>query len=286
MTNKDELKEKAIEYGIEIAKNLALSFITSKFSKKNKSPKENTVNSGSPESGLQYSGVNFNSESEQVKPIQIINEKKMKKKINKSGLIKKAIIGYALKEIVFDRLKAKLSHKPDVKDYSWLFDYPTGKNIIDMPQLINEINSEDNIIDLGCGLGYFAIASAQKANKGKTYCVDQDLNVLKRTQVSAEELGLANIEIHRAYIEQLPFSENTFDKAYLHITVGQLADKAKAFLEIKRVLKDGGQLIVTDIMLDDYYCLASTITQTANACGFKAISEKGNLLGYTLIFSK
>ncbi len=262
MKNNEDLKDKAIEYGIEIAKKLLLSYISSKFSKNNKGSKE--------------------VKSVEVKPVVV--EKKKKRKI--SGLIKKTLIIYGFKELVYDRLKAKYTHSPDTKDYSWLFDYPAGKNIIDMPELINDIKSEDKIIDLGCGLGYFAIEVAKIVTKGKAYCVDQDINMLKKAQTSIQEIGIENIEIHRAYIEKLPFEDNFFDKAYLNITVGQLKDKAKTFLEIKRVLKEGGQLIVTDILLDDYYCLSSTIVQMANSCNFKAVSEKGNFLGYTLVFSK
>lgn len=259
MKEKDELKDIAIEYGIEIAKTLALTFISSKFGK-NKNPD---------------------------KEIIITENKKVEKpKKKKKGLIKKLILAYVFKEVVFDRIQAKLTHKPDTKDYSWLFDYPAGKDLIDMPSMIDEINSEDQIIDLGSGLGYFSIESAKKATKGKTYSIDQNLDSLKRLQDSAHDIGVANIEIHRAHIEKLPFPIDTFDKAYLNMTIGQLADKPKALIEIKRVLKTSGRLYITDILLDDYYCLSSTIIEIANSCGFKVLSEKGNFFGYTIILQK
>lgn len=259
MKENDELKDMAIEYGIEIAKTLALTFISSKFSKNKSIEKEIVITEN-----------------------KVIEKPKKKKK----GLIKKLVLGYVFKEVVFDRLQAKLTHKPDTKDYSWLFDYPTGKNLIDMNAMVNEISSEDQIIDLGCGLGYFSIETAKKATKGKTYAVDENLDSLKILQDSAHNIGIANIEIHRAYIEKLPFPIETFDKAYLNMTIGQLADKPKALTEIRRVLKTSGKLYITDILLDDYYCLSSTIIEIANSCGFKVLSEKGNFFGYTLTLQK
>lgn len=262
MKNNDELKDKAIEYGIEIAKSLVLALISSKFGKKN----------------------NQALQPVQVAPVE--TGKKGKKKKKRGSFIGKMIFAFAFKEIVVDRVQAKLNHKPSTKDYSWLFDYPAGKNLIDMQDMVNQVNPEDKVIDLGCGLGYFAIECAKKAKNGKAYCLDQDINILEKAKTSAEENAVENIEMHRAYIEKLPFSDSFFDKAFLNINIGQLSDKAKAVNEIKRVLKDSGRLYITDIISNDYYCLSSTIIDIATSSGFKAVSEKGNFLGYTLVFEK
>lgn len=259
MKDKDELKDKAIEYGIDIAKSLVLALISSKFGKKNKVETQTIV-----------------SQDKQLK--------KPKKK--KFSLVKTAILGFAFKEIVYDRLKAKMNHKPEIKDYSWLFDYPAGKENIDMQDMVSQIKSEDKIIDLGCGLGYFGIEGAKKADKGKAYLLDQDMNVLTKAQQNAQDARVENIEIHRAYIEKLPFDDYFFDKAYLNINIGQISDKAKALTEIRRVLKEKGKLYITEIISDNYYCLSSTIINIATSSGLKVVSEKGNFLGYTLVFEK
>ncbi len=260
MKDKDDLKDKAIEYGIDIAKSLVLALISSKFGKKNKVDTSITVKD--------------------------INQTKKEKKKKKFSVVKTLALGYLFKEIVYDRLKAKLNHKPDTKDYSWLLDYPAGKENIDMQSMINEIKPDDKIIDLGCGLGYFGISCAKKADKGKSYLLDQDMNILTKAQKNAQEQGVDNIEIHRAYIEKLPFDDYFFDKAYLNISIGQLPDKVKALTEIRRILKEKGKLYITEIMNDDYYCLSSNIINIATSSGLKVVSEKGNFLGYTLVFEK
>lgn len=263
MKDKDEIKDKAIEYGIEIAKSLALGFIKSRFSKKVK--------------------------AENINPVVISNEKVIavnskKKKKKKSGIIKKAVILFAFKELVFDRVRAKISPIYNTKDYSWLYDYPAGKDNINMQEMISQITREDKVIDLGCGLGYFGIHAAKKSNK--VYLLDQDMNILEKAQQNAQDAGVENIEIHRAYIEKLPFEENTFDKAYLNINIGQVADKALALNEIKRVLKEKGKLYITDIITNDYYCLSQNIINIASSLGLRLVSEKGNFLGYTLVLEK
>lgn len=274
MKDKDELKDKAIEYGIEIAKSLALGYIKSRFTKKSNISSAQTINP-----------MIINDDKSVVKVNgKVIDLKKKKKK--KSGLIKKAIVIYAFKELIYDRLKAKLSHSPNLKDYSWLYDYPAGKDKIDMQEMVNQIQKEDNVIDLGCGLGYFGINAAKKTSSGKSYLLDQDMKVLEKAQELAQEAGVENIEIHRAYIEKLPFEDYIFDKAFLNINLGQVSDKAKALTEIRRVLKEKGKLYITDIISNDYYCLSSNIINIATSTGLKLVSEKGNFLGYTLVFEK
>ena len=249
------IKEQLMEYGLEIGKTILISLLKWKLS-----PKKEKVESSSVKSGK--------------------NKGKPKKRLFRK------LIGFALmKEFVIDRAIAKTTLKPDSRDYSWLLNYPLRKFLIDLNEYIFSLKKDDKILDLGSGSGYFAIEAGKYLN-GKVFCVDINKEALKKLKDTAIAEDVSNIELHRANIESLPFENNTFETAFLNMTLGQIPDKVKALSEIHRVLKNGGTLYITELLIDKYYCLLTNVLSLATSAGFKAESEKGNFLNYTLILKK
>jgi len=200
---------------------------------------------------------------------------------------KKILLALLLKEIIYGRIKAKLELKPNSGDFSWLLDTPFREQLVDLRSYIQQIKKKATVLDLGSGSGYFAIEVSKQLNEeGKVICVDCDLDGLKELQKNASEENITNIDFHRANIEKLPFETESADYIFLNMTFGQLPDKITALKEIYRVLKKDGQLYITEILIDNYYCLRSTVLGYASSTGFKAVAEKGNLLNYTLILKK
>lgn len=218
-------------------------------------------------------------------------EKKEKKKLIKVSFKKpfkifKLLVFISTLENIISRILAKLNPHAENKDYSWILEYPLRKTMIDLNKYIDTIDKKSNVIDLGCGSGYFSIELAKHLKEGKVFAVDINMSVLKKLKSKINEEKINNIELHRANIENLPFDENFFDVAFLNMTYGQLEDKVKALLQINRVLKKGAYLYITELLIDKYYSLSENVISLVKTTGFEPVSYQGNFLNYTLIFRK
>ena len=146
------------------------------------------------------------------------------------------------------------------------------------------------LLELGCGSGAFTPFVAKAlGEQGKLYAVDiqpKMLEQLERKLARPENQDLTNIELIQASAYELPFEENSLDLAYLVTVLHEIPDRDRALREIKRVLKPGGILAVTEFLPDTDYSLASTVIKRCQCEGFVLDDRQGNLLNYTARFKK
>lgn len=106
------------------------------------------------------------------------------------------------------------------------------------------------VADLGSGVGHHALfASPIVGDIGRIYAVDVQEEVLKHLYESAKTRGIKNIETVWGNIEKqggTTLKEQSMDAVILSNTLFQLEERSPAVLEIKRILKPGGRLLVID----------------------------------------
>ncbi len=111
------------------------------------------------------------------------------------------------------------------------------------------IRDNDIVVDLGAGTGFYAVAAGQLAPRGKVYAIDIVQDYLATIRHKAKEAHLHNIEIIWGNVEKphgTKLGNNVADVAIASNILSQAEDKDKFILEIKRILKKGGRVLLID----------------------------------------
>lgn len=144
------------------------------------------------------------------------------------------------------------------------------------------------ILEIGCGSGAFTTFIARYVgSKGRVYALDIQpgmLEQLKNKLLKPENRDINNIVLKLASAYDLPFSDNLFDLVYMVSVFQEIPDTANALEEIKRVLKAGGILAISEFFIDPDYPLRSTTIKQGEQGGFKFDGVFGNFWNYTVRF--
>ena len=118
------------------------------------------------------------------------------------------------------------------------------------PHRIAEIASGATVVDIGCGAGMDLLLAAQTVgSSGRAIGIDMTDAMADRARAGASALGLAHAEVRMGDALDLPVDSDSVDYVISNGVINLTPDKERAFAEVLRVLKTGGQFLYGDIIV-------------------------------------
>lgn len=142
-------------------------------------------------------------------------------------------------------------------------------------------------LEVGPGNGRYTVAAARHVGpEGRVVAVDIEPRMIERVTRRAAAEGVTNVEARVADVYDLPFEEGAFDAAYMTAVMGEIPQPERALAELYRVLRPGGTVALSELLLDPDYPLPRTLRRWAEPAGFRVKEKVGNPFYYTLILEK
>ena len=202
------------------------------------------------------------------------------------------ILAFPIFWVTVAKIVRKLFRFPAPAFIGRLLDSGYRRKIQPPSQLIERggIKKGMQVLDLGCGSGAFTTFIARTVGeKGKVYALDIQADMLKQLErklSKPENKDIKNIKLIEGNAYELPFDNASLDLVNMVTVLQEIPDRSRALHEVKRVLKQGGILAVTELFPDPDYPWKSTTVKLGNEARFVVDKISGNFFNYTVRFRK
>ncbi|MBK5331393.1 MAG: arsenite methyltransferase [Ilumatobacteraceae bacterium] len=120
------------------------------------------------------------------------------------------------------------------------------------PIAVADLAPGETVLDLGSGGGIDVLLSAKRVGPtGRAYGLDMTDEMLDLARRNAAEAGATNVTFMKGQIEQIPLPDAAIDVIISNCVINLSTDKPAVFAEMQRVLRSGGRIGISDVVVDD-----------------------------------
>jgi SAM-dependent methyltransferase len=117
------------------------------------------------------------------------------------------------------------------------------------PHVIAPLPAGACVVDIGSGAGTDLLLAAQHVgSSGRAIGVDMTAEMRDHARAGARECGLAQVEVLEGDATSLPLDDGSVDVVISNGVLNLVPEKERAFAEVARVMRPGGQLQIADIV--------------------------------------
>ena len=148
------------------------------------------------------------------------------------------------------------------------------------PLAFSGVGEGEVVLDLGSGAGIDLLIAAKKVGPaGRAIGIDMTDEMIAKARDNIGAAGLENVEVRKGIIEDLPVESSSVDWVISNCVINLSPEKPRVFAEIARVLKPGGRMLVSDIVVRKLPDVVRRNQALYSSCISGAISEEAYLDG-------
>lgn len=166
------------------------------------------------------------------------------------------------------KLRGTLDPKPCPWRWAWVLDLPLRPP----PEKVLgafRLAPGERVLEIGPGTGFYAIHAAPRVGPdGAFFALDLQLPMLLELRRRNARARGAPMRLLQASATEIPLASSSLDHVYLTAVLGEIPDRPAAMAEIRRVLRPGGRLSVSEQLPDPDYVSLATLRRELPPHGF------------------
>ncbi len=194
---------------------------------------------------------------------------------------------FALWQVVI-RVARKVWHFPAPAFIGFFLDSDYRRALQPPDQIVTRSGAQPGmkVLEVGCGSGaytpFFARAVGPEGSVAALDIQPEMLAQITAKLAKPENRDIHNITLHEASAYELPFEDNSLDLVYMITVFQEIPDRPRTLAEVRRVLKPGGILAITEWLFDPDYPFMSTTIKQGTQAGLLVEAAPGNFWTYTV----
>lgn len=179
----------------------------------------------------------------------------------------------------WERFRGRLRPRPCPYSLATALEMP-GRRLVAGPRRVLDafgVGPGRTVLEIGPGTGYYSVETARRVGPaGRLICVDLQQEMLEHARRRVEAAGL-RASFMRGDATALPLRPGAVDHVLLVTVLGEIPDRTAALREIRRVLRMGGELSVSEQLPDPDFVTIRALRRELTAAGFVEKGTRGRL---------